>query len=228
MKILDFLKANAEKVNGKVTEEQAQAISKALEELGFNVLVDDTKNPGYYPKSRYDEVNARKKELETQINELKKVVDEYEKLKPQLEAMKIAASENPLLKQQLEELQKKIEAYPNQIQELQKKNTEWENKFKQNAVDSAIKLALISAKVDPKYAELLATKFDRSKLEYTDEGVKGLDDQLKSIQENYKELFGEIVPGSSGNNPPAGGNPPIDESKMTDAEWFAYKQSQQK
>lgn len=230
MKLLDWVKANADKVTGKLTEEQAQALNKALEDIGFNVLVDDTKNPGYLPKGRYDEVNARKKELETQINELKKVVDEYDKLKPQLEAMKAASSENPLLKQQLEDLQKKIEAYPNQISELNKKNTEWETKYKQTAVDNAVKVALLGAKVNPKYSDLLLTKFDKSKLELNDDGtIKGLDDQMKTIQEGYKELFGEQVPGGSGNNPPGGGgNEPKDESKMTDAEWWAAKTADSK
>lgn len=228
MKILDFLKQNAEKLNGKLTDEQAQTVSKALEELGYNVLVDDTKNPGYLPKSRYDEVNTRKKELETQIGDLKKVVDEYTALKPQLEAMKAAASENPLLKQQLDDLQKKIETYPTQIQELQKKNEEWEGKYKQTEIDNAIKFGLVSAKVNPKYTDLLMTKFDKSKLEYADGNIKGLDDQLKSIQENFKELFGDNLDPNGGANPPGGGgNEPKDESKMTDAEWFAYKQSQQ-
>lgn len=226
MKFLDFLKQNADKVNGKITDEQAQAISSTLEGLGYNVLVDDTKSPSYFPKERYDSVNTRNKELSQQIADLKKVTDEYEKLKPQLEAMKTAASENPLLKQQLDELQKKLETSTTQLNDYQTKNTEWESKYKETQIDTAIKLGLVNAKVNPKYTDLLSTKFDKSKFELNEDGsIKGLDEQLQSVQENYKELFGEVIPGSAGNNPPGGGgNIPKDESKMTDAEWFAAHQ----
>lgn len=228
MKFLEWLKSNADKVNGKITDEQAQGIAKAMEELGMNVLVDDTKAPSYFPKNRYDEVNARNKELNTQIADLKKVTDEYEKLKPQLEAMKVAAGENPLLKSQLEELQRKIAEYPNQIQELQKKNTEWEGKYKETNLSTAIKLAALNAKAkDP--SDVLAF-IDKSKLELTEDGnVKGLDEQLKVLTESKAYLFGETIPGSGGANPPGGGgNIPKDESKMTDQEWWAARTNTQK
>lgn len=218
MKFLEWLKANTDKVNGKITDEQSQAIIKVMDELGMNVLVDDTKSPSYFPKNRYDEVNTRNKELTQQIADLKKVTDEYEKLKPQLEAMKTAASENPLLKQQLEDLQKKIEAYPTQIQELQAKNQEWENKYKGTAIDAAVKLGLTNAKVNSKYADLLATKIDKSKLVLNEDGtIAGLDDQIKTVQEGYKELFGEQVPAGGGANPPGGGsNSKTDAQKLSD------------
>jgi len=224
MKFLEYLKLNADRVNGKITEEQAQNIVKAMEELGMNVLVDDTKSPGYFPKDRYDSVNTRNKELTTQINDLKKVVDEYETLKPQLEAMKSAAGENPLLKQQLEDLQKKIAEYPTKIDELQKQNSEWENKYKESNLTTAIKLAALNAKAkDP--SDVLAF-IDKSKLQLNEDGtIKGLDEQLKTLTESKSYLFGETIPGSSGNNPPGGGggNVPKDESKMTDAEWWSAR-----
>ncbi|MDP4143189.1 MAG: phage scaffolding protein [Bacillota bacterium] len=177
----------------------------------------------WIPKDKFNSINDRKKELETQIKDLEKVSKEYEDLKPQLEAMKTASSENPLLKQQLEDLQKKLESSTTQLNDYQTKNTEWENKYKETQIDTAIKLGLVNAKVNPKYADLLSTKFDKSKFEFGEDGsIKGLDEQLQAVQESYKELFGEIIPPSGGTNPPGGGgNTPKDESKMTDAEWFA-------
>lgn len=184
----------------------------------------------FIPKEKFDAVNTQKNDLTKQIGDLKKVTDEYEKLKPQIEAMKTAASENPLLKTQLEDLQKKIEAYPTQIKELQDKNTDWENKYKDTSLTNAIKMGLLSANVNPKFVDLLISKFDKSKLQLDNDKVIGLDDQIKSVQEGYKELFGEQVPPSNGNNPPAGGagNVPKDESKMSDAEWWQYRTAEDK
>lgn len=59
---------------------------------------------------------------------------------------------------------------------------------------------------DCKYPELVADKFDRSKLILADDGsVSGLAEQLKTVKETYKELF---VPPVSGKTPPNNGKTP--------------------
>lgn len=156
----------------------------------------------WVPKGRFDEVNARKKELEGQIKELTPVVEEYEKLKPQLEDMKTAAGENSTLKQQLEDLQGQLGAYPKQIDDLQKANTAWEEKYKHNALDSAIKFQLSQANLNPKYMDMILTKIDKGQLELAEDGsATGLEDQLKTIQTDYSEFFGGAPSGmgSKGN-----------------------------
>lgn len=184
----------------------------------------------YIPVDKFNSLNDTKKgladqvkNLTGQIDGLKTTVDEYEKLKPQLEAMKTAAGENPLLKKQLEDLQEQLGAYPKQIEDLQNENKGWSEKYKDTQITSAIKLGLLGAKVKPGYEDLLLPKFDKTKIELGEDGtVKGFDDQLKLVQEGFKDLFVEAVPGTPGANPAGGGNePPKDESKMTDAEWFA-------
>lgn len=202
-----------------------ELLNQVTAKLGDNkiAIVSDG---SYIPKDKFNSINDRKKELEGQVGSLKKIADEYEGMKPQLEAMKTASSENPLLKQQLDDLQKKLDSSSTQMKDYQTKNQEWESKYKSTQIDTAIKLGLVNAKVNPKYTDLLSTKFDKTKFELDENGtVKGLDEQLQSVQENYKELFGEVIPGSAGNNPPGGGgNTPKDESKMTDSEWFAAHQ----
>ncbi|MDQ4678655.1 phage scaffolding protein, partial [Stenotrophomonas maltophilia group sp. RNC7] len=50
--------------------------------------------------------------------------------------------------------------------------------------------------VDTKYPELLSTKFDKSKLSVQNDGsVVGIDEQLVSIKEQYKDLFAPKVEG---------------------------------
>jgi DNA-directed RNA polymerase alpha subunit len=198
--------------------------NQVIEKAGDNKIAV-VSDGSYIPKEKFNSVNDQLKEYKTQATNLKQIADEYEGLKPSIEAMKAASSENPLLKQQLTDLQTKLETSSTQLNDYQSKNQEWEKKYKDTQIDTAIKLGLVNAKVNPKYTDLLSTKFDRTKFEFNEDGsIKGLEEQLQSVQENYKELFGEIVPTTGGANPPSGGNPPIDESKMSDAEWFAAHQ----
>lgn len=152
-----------------LTEEQAtKAAEASKEELA-----------GFIPKTRFDEVNATKKDLETQITDRDKQLTELSK----------KAKGN-------EELEK-------QITDLQEKNlataSEYESKLKTIKLDSAIKLALKGSKA--KYEDLLVGKFDKEKLEISEDGaIKGLDEQLKGIKEGYKDLFEQKLTGNTPNN----------------------------
>ena len=68
---------------------------------------------GYVPKSRFDEVNEAKKQLETSANDYK----------TQLEALKTSAGDNETLKQQIAELQA----------QNQQKDTEYQERLKRPA-----------------------------------------------------------------------------------------------
>ena len=75
-----------------------------------------------------------------------------------------------------------------------------ENEIKGMRIDSAIGKILTDHKA--KHADLLAGKFDRSKLSISDDGtVLGLEEQMKSLKESYKDLFTQTVIGQTPLNP---------------------------
>lgn len=90
---------------------------------------------------------------------------------------------------QLDELSKKVkdnEVLSKQIQELQESNkkavADYEAKIKNITLDNAIKLALKEHKA--KYDYLLINKFDRDKLTIKEDGtVEGLEEQIKALKE---------------------------------------------
>lgn len=144
--------------------------------------------PKYFiPKDKFNEVNEAKKQLESDIKERdKQLKDLGDKVKGN------------------EELEKQIK----ELQETNKKaKEEYEVKIKNVTLDNAIKLALKDNKA--KYDDLLMSKFDRDKLKIKDDGsVEGLDEQIKSLKEGYKDLFeqplGGQTPNNSGDNPDGG------------------------
>jgi len=162
------------------------------EELADKVLAahkEDLK--GYIPKARFDEVNNAKKDLENQLKDRdKQLKDLQEKVKGN------------------EELEKTIK----ELQEANKKAvSDYEAKIRNMALDNAVKLALKEHRV--KYEDLLISKFDKNKLTLKEDGtVEGLDEQLKTLRENYKDLFEQPLSGHTPNN--AGDNPSGGESQQ--------------
>ncbi|MDF2486731.1 MAG: minor structural protein [Herbinix sp.] len=161
-----------------MTEEQAQKVMDAYTES----------LKGFIPKTRFDEVNETKKDLEQQIKD----------------------RDN-----QLTELNKKVkgnEELEKTIKDLQDANTntktEYEGKIKELTINTAIQAKL----TDTKYPDLLATKFDKSKLVVGADGaVSGIDEQLITIKETYKDLFTPVVTGKDPFNKdktPLGGKNP--------------------
>ncbi|SEM13051.1 Phage minor structural protein GP20 [Paenisporosarcina quisquiliarum] len=118
------------------------------------------------PKSRFDYVNDSKKQLETDLASRDK---------------------------QLEEL-KKVDAagLQAQIEKLQDENAtakqEYESKLKDSQLSSAIKLALTGKVHD---ADIAISQIDKTTIELDTEGkvTKGLDEQLKTLQESKPFLF---------------------------------------
>lgn len=86
-------------------------------------------------------------------------------------------------------LQTKIQEYETKISTLETTNKENLSKL---IKESAIKEALYAEKA--KHPELLLSKFDLSKIVLDEKGekvVSGIEDQIKSHKEVYKDLFGE-------------------------------------
>lgn len=134
-------------------------------------LDDDTKlivNDGnYIPKETFDEKVEKVKGLEEQISQR----DE------QIEQLKKDTNASEELKAKIEELQKKNEQTQTELQE----------KLKQQKLESEIDKALLKNKArNPKAVKAL---LEMDKVEVTDEGINGLDEQLESIKENDDYLF---------------------------------------
>lgn len=104
------------------------------------------------------------------------------------------------------DLQAKITAYESEKANLEKAHKETTEKL---IKESAIKDALYQA--NAKHPDLLLTKFDLSKILLDEKGekvVSGIEDQMKSNKETYKDLFGEVEPTKTPYHyTPSGGNP---------------------
>lgn len=82
--------------------------------------------------------------------------------------------------------------------------TDYDTKIRDMSIQSAIKSKL----TDTKYPDLLETKFDKNKLSVSEDGtVLGIDEQLATIKETYKDLFTPTVTGRQPNN--TGGSGPV-------------------
>jgi DNA repair exonuclease SbcCD ATPase subunit len=132
---------------------------------------------GYIPKARFDEVNETKKDLEQQIKERDK---------------------------QLKELQEKVkgnEDLERTIKELQEANKATKEQYEAKIRDMTINAAIQAKLTDAKYPDLLLSKFDKSKITIAEDGtVSGIDEQLKTIKETYKDLFKPDIKGKEPNN----------------------------
>lgn len=135
-----------------MTEEQADKVITGYKEM--------------IPKSRFDEVNNAKKQLETDIADR--------------DAQLVMLGETVGVSEELK----------NRIATLQKDNQEAADKhaaeMKELTMNNAIKLALAGKVHDEGMA---AGQFDREKLVIDGEKIIGLDDQLASLKESKPFLF---------------------------------------
>lgn len=164
---------------------------------------------GYIPKARFDEVNNEKKKLELDVRDRD----------GQLETLKNSTGDVDAMKKQIEDLQKAnkdaADAHAAEIKQLK--------------IDAAVDAALTGAKAKNKTAVKALLK-DLDKAELADDGtIKGLAEQIESIQKSDSYLFEAkeskktklkgAAPGESGNEDDDKG---VDTSKMTYSELAAY------
>lgn len=140
-------------------------------------ITEAGKDLKFVTKTRFNEVNEQNKELEKQLSARDtQIADLGKKVKDNEELSKNIAD--------LQEENKRVK-------------DEYDLKLKNLKVEAAINSKL----TDTKYADLLSTKFDRTKIVVSEDGtVTGIDEQLTTIKETYKDLFTVEVKGKDPNN----------------------------
>ncbi len=130
----------------------------------------------YVPKADYDTANQAKYQLEKDIKDRDK----------QLEDLKKSSGDNAELKKTIETLQAENKA-------TKEKN---EADMKELKLSTAIKVALAGTVHD---VDIVTGLVDKAKLILAEDGkVSGLDEQIKTIKESKAFLFKESDPGKGG------------------------------
>ncbi len=162
---------------------------KFLEDLGLEKDVIDK-----IMSENGADITKAKGDLESVVAERDKYKNDLSEYEKQLESLKKATGN-------AKELQDKI----TELQESNKKvKAEYEESIKSMKIDGAISLALKGS--NAKYEDLISGKFDRSKITVADDGkIIGIDEQLKDIKKNYKDLF---EPELKGKEPDGKGSSP--------------------
>ncbi|AQP58429.1 TPA: phage scaffolding protein [Listeria monocytogenes] len=172
-----------------------------LEDEVINKVMAENGRDVTAAKQQLSEVEAERDGLKSQLTQRDKDIDDLKKNSGTGEELK------------------------KQIEDLQQKNKDLESDYQSEIAEtkknSAIELALAGAKArNPKAVKAL---LDNDKLELTDEGLKGLDEQLGALQESDAYLFAqesEKVPkfGFSGNpKAPAGYDGSLKENLKSDS-----------
>jgi len=141
-------------------------IAMGLSEEQANAVVG--KYGAMIPKERFDEINNAKKTLEDQVKNHE----------TQLKDLQDKAKGNEELQTTITELQ--------QANETAK--TEYEQQLKNERMNAALKLSLHSKVHD---VDLVTGLIDKSTIELSEDGkvTKGLDEQLKTLQDSKSFLF---------------------------------------
>lgn len=164
-----------------------------VKELTDELLNKEIKIEGFIPKSRFDEVNTEKNTYKEQVE---KITNELEKVK--------VSSEN------LQQLKSQVEEFKSQSEKIK---SEYETKLKDFRISAEIEKMLI--KEQAKYPELIKDKINKENLKITENGVLGLEEEIKGIKEKYTDLFGNTKVSTPSPKPNEGGtiNPKIEEYK---------------
>lgn len=140
-----------------------------LEDEVINKVMAENGKDVTAAKQQLSEVEAERDGLKSQLTQRDKDIDDLKK----------DSGTSEELKQQITDLQQKNKDL----------ESNYQSKIAETKKNSAIDLALASAKArNPKAVKAL---LDRDKLELTEEGLKGLDEQLEVLQESDAYLFGE-------------------------------------
>lgn len=157
-----------------LTDEQIKAVMGAMKkEKIYTTTLENA-------EERYNKLKGQKEDLEGQLKTSNETIKDLKKNN----------ADN-------EKLQKTIKQHEETIKTLK---SDSETKIRNLTLDSAINNALAKAKA--KHSDLLASKIDRDKLVINEDGtVTGLDEQIKSCRDTYKDLFEVTLGGGTPANP---------------------------
>lgn len=198
-----------EKLKKLIGEEAFKKVEADLN--GKELVINDGT---YIPKEKFDKLNDEKKDLQkdkdkltgdlkTAQDDLKKIQDENKKGKNSVE-------------EQIAELNKKLQDQDSKIAAKDKELNlaKYEGVLKDALTEAGVK--------NPKNLKLLMKEFDLEKVELDDNGkIKGFDESVKKLQEDYKPLFGEE---KFGGTPPGQGQDNQDEVKEVSTEEYFEKE----
>lgn len=151
------------------------------------VSIVNVNNGEFIAKAKYDQLKTDLDNTKTSLSTAQTTIDDLKKNN----------GDNA-------DLQNKIANYETEKANLEKAHKETTEKL---IKESAIKDALYNEKA--KHPELLLGKFDLSKISLDEKGekvVSGIEEQMKSNKETYKDLFGEVEQNQPYHYTPVGGN----------------------
>lgn len=152
-------------------EELFSQVEAKLE--GKKIMVDDG---NFIPKSRFNEVNEARKELDKKLKEKDEQLTEISK----------KYSENKDLASELEKLK-------NEKKEIVEN---YEAKIKANEFNYALDGALTNAKC--RNLKSVKANLDMDSIKLENGKLEGLDEQLKALKESDSYLFEDVVPSNTG------------------------------
>ncbi len=161
---------------------------------GKELIINDG---SYIPKEKFDKLNDEKKDLQKEkdklTGDLKTAQDDLKKIKDEKD------NNNKSVEDKIADLTKKIDEQNNKIAA---KDKELQVAKKEGILKDSLTAAGVT---NPKNLKLLMKEFELDKVELTEDGkIKGFDDTIKKLQEDYKPLFGEE---QFGGTPPGGKKP---------------------
>lgn len=161
---------------------------KFLEDLGLtkeqiDSVMSENGRDIEYEKEKATSVQGEVDNLNTQLQEANTTITDLKKTNGDNEA-----------------LQAKVTEYENT---MATQKAQYEEKMKNITLDTAIEKAL--TKANAKHSDLLTGRIDKSKLVIKENNVEGLEEQIKALQVNYKDLF---VQGIKGREPVNTGTAP--------------------
>jgi hypothetical protein len=158
------------------------AFKKVEADLGTKDLI--VNDGTYIPKKKFDDLNEEKKDL---VKEKEKLTGD---LKTAQDSLKKAEDDKNSGNKSVDE---KISALEKKTKEQDDKIAAKDKELKIAKHEGILKDSLTAAGVtNPKNLKLLMKEFDLEKVELTEDGkIKGFDDSIKKLQEDYKPLFGE-------------------------------------
>lgn len=181
-KIEDIISANEAAFTGSNHAEAFNGLSAKLQELGFDVLINDRKNTEFVPAGRLNEVVSQRDGLKTQL----------EQANINLETMKAASKGN-------EELQNKLQAMIDSNNSLIKENEQMK-----------LQSAIILAAKDAINAQDLLAFINMDSIKINKQGqIIGIDSEIARLKTEKPYLFGGTNNNSGRGGSDNGGGPNI-------------------